>query len=98
MVLSQVLPSAWSLGYEDCRDLLVDTIDGRPIGGLSDVVAAFAEAQGPSVRLTFEPSHERSEIVIGATELEAVTAEILEAYGIPSAVRLPVRPPPPFEG
>jgi S1-C subfamily serine protease len=97
VVLSQLLPSPWSVGYEGLRDHVVEAIDGRAIGSLADVVDAFAAPPGPFVHVAFAPSGERSELVVATAGLAETTAQILRDYGIPAAVRLPARPLPPLD-
>lgn len=97
VILSQVLPSAWSIGYQTCRDLPVRRIDGREIDGIADVVEAFATASGPFVRIEFHPNEERSELVVDAAALPEATARVLRDYGIAAAHRLPLRPLPPLD-
>jgi PDZ domain len=97
IILAQVLPSAWSMGYQDCRELLVRTIDGREIDSIHDVVEAFAHPAGRFVKVEFYPNDERAELVVDAETLPEATARILEDYGIPAAYRLPERPLPPLE-
>ena len=97
VILSQVLPSAWSIGYQDVRDLPVRRIDGRDIDSVADVVAAFEGAAGPLVRIEFGKNEVRSELVVAADGLGDVSAQILEDYGIPAANRLAERALPPLE-
>jgi hypothetical protein len=97
VVLSQVLPTAWSIGYQYCRDLPVHRIDGRDIDSIADVVEAFAAVTGEFVRIEFQPNEMRSEVVVDAASLAETTARVLHDYGIPAAYRLPQRPLPPLE-
>lgn len=105
ILLAQVLPSAWSIGYQECRDLLVHKIDGREIDAIQDVVEAFANPSGPFVRIEFYANDERSELVVDAQTLAEATRQILRDYGIPAqigpddavAYRLPERPLPPLD-
>jgi hypothetical protein len=91
VVLSQVLPSAWSMGYQTCRDLPVKRIDGREVDSIADVVEAFQKAEGPFVRIELYPNEDRTELVVDATVLREVTEQILRDYGIPAAHRLAER-------
>lgn len=91
IVLSQVIPSAWSIGYQDCRDMLVARIDGREVDSVQDVVEAFSSPRGRFVRVEFYPNDERSELVVDASTLAEATEAILRDYGIPAASRLPER-------
>lgn len=94
VVLSQVLPSPWSVGYQDCHDLLVHAVDGREVDSLEDLVEALDGAAGPHVRIDFVPNETRAHLVIDATTLQATTQQNLEDFRIPAARRLAGRPPP----
>lgn len=97
ILLSQVLPSAWTLGYEDCKDLAVKSIDGREIDSIGDVVEAFSKPTGAYHRIEFHANPLRHELVLDAATLEAATRQILVDYDIPAPHRLPERPLPPLE-
>lgn len=97
ILLAHVLPSAWSLGYQDVRDLPVRQIDGRDIDSIADVVEAFRDRSGPFVRVGFYPNEVRDELVVDATTLDEATAQILDDYGIPAAHRLAEDPLPPID-
>ncbi|MEQ1507015.1 MAG: hypothetical protein ABMB14_32605 [Myxococcota bacterium] len=94
IVLSHVLPSAITLGYHDCRDLPVHTIDGQPVDSIADVVAAFDAVTGPFVRVEFFANEVRREVVLDATTLADATRRILEDFGIPAGHRLAERAVP----
>ena len=87
LLLSRVLPHAYNLGYHTLSDLRVRRINGQPIDAVSDVVDAFARPQGDVHRIELEPNPAQAEVILDAATLEAADAEILEAYGIPQAVR-----------
>ena len=97
IVLSQVLPTSWTIGYQDLHDLLVEKINGREIDSIQDVVDALAHPEGDQHRLSFYPNPARAEMVLDAATLEAQTAQVLEAFDIPAPYRLPARPLPPLE-
>jgi hypothetical protein len=100
ILLSHVLPSAFTLGYQECKDLPVRRIAGRDIDSIQDVVDAFAAAAAgsdPFVRVELYPNEIRAEIVLDGTQLAAQTERILAEYGIPAQFRLPERPLPPIE-
>ena len=46
VLLSSVLPDPANLGYQDLRDLLVTSVNGVPIGSLSDLRPRLRRAQG----------------------------------------------------
>ena len=45
VLLSSVLPDPGNLGYQDLRDLIVTTVNGRRVGTLDDLRRAFAAAR-----------------------------------------------------
>lgn len=96
VLLSQVLPSAFTIGYEDCRDLAVKSINGRAIDSIEDVVEAFGSPEGDFHRVIFYPNPLRSDVVLDAAALEPSTEQILADYDIPASHRLAVVPPPPL--
>ena len=97
ILLSHVLPSAFTLGYQDCKDLPVHRIDGKDVDSIPDVVEAFASATGPFVRVEFYPNDVRADLVLDRAQLEDATRRILDDYGIPARHRLPERPLPPLD-
>jgi hypothetical protein len=97
ILLSQVLPSPYTLGYQGLRDLPVAAVNGQPIDSLHDVVAAFAKPLGEFHVVQFTPNEDRRELVLEAETLERVTAQILADYHIPEAQRLPLHDPPPLD-
>jgi S1-C subfamily serine protease len=94
VLLTSVLPSPYNVGYETIRDLVVERINDRPIGSMTDVFEAFTAPKEGFHTIALAPNLVRSEIVLDAAALEAATAEILEAYRIPRAGRLPASPLP----
>lgn len=94
IVLTAVLPSDCNIGYQDLRDLRVESINGRMIDSIPAAVEAFEHPEDGFHTIVLEPNLERREIVLDAELMEAETAEILSSYGIPAAVRLPSLPPP----
>lgn len=101
VVLSQVLPSAWSIGYQECRDLPVHRIDGQEVDSIARVVEVLAAPRAPDaspfVRIEFYPNEVRSELVVDALALAETTEQILRDYGIPAAYRLSPGLMPPLE-
>ena len=94
VLLKSVLPSAYNVGYQDLRDVIVDRINGRTIGGITDVVEALAAPSGEFHVFDLAPDSSRGQVVLDAATLDAATAEILDAYQVPEAVRLPGHPLP----
>ncbi len=93
VLLSQVLPSSWTLGYQELKDLIVERINGLPIHGIADVVQAFSSPVGSFHQVEFRPNPVRQQLVLDAGTLAEATGQVLRAYDIPAAYRLPAPPP-----
>jgi S1-C subfamily serine protease len=94
VLVTSVLPSPYNVGYHDVSDSVVETINGRPIDAIPDVVEAFEHPVGGFHIIRFEPIALPREVVLDAAGLEAATAEILEHYRVPQASRMPSSAPP----
>jgi PDZ domain len=86
VVLSQVLPDAYNLGYEDQSYLVVDTVDGQRISTLRHLRQALLEpAHGYHV-IEFMQSNSLRRMVVASGEAEqAATDRVLKRYGITAA-------------
>ena len=87
VLISSVLPSAYNVGYHELRDVVIEHINGRPIGRIADVADALVNAENGFHVIGLAPESPRDQIVLDAATLEAATAEIIEAYAVPSAFR-----------
>ncbi len=91
VMLSQVLPDPYNLGYHQLANLAVEEINGRNVYSVADADEALRHPVGGFHRLKFYRDDRSEEVVLDATEFEAATARILENYDISARVRL--RPP-----
>ncbi|HKQ62269.1 MAG TPA: hypothetical protein VJS92_13340 [Candidatus Polarisedimenticolaceae bacterium] len=94
VVLISVLPAPYTVGYEDLEDLVVEQIDGRPIDGLAAAADALHRPTGEFHTIGLAPNPRLAEVVLDAATLESATAQVLEQYRIPAAMRLPAAAPP----
>jgi hypothetical protein len=92
VVLSSVLPHAYNLGYHDLSDLIVKTVNGRPVDSISSVIEAFAHPEGGYHRIDLLPGGPVNEVILDAATYEAANAEIAEGY----RVTTPLRPEAPL--
>jgi hypothetical protein len=86
VVLTRVLPSDVTVGYEDLRNLLVTAINGMPLTSLADVPKAMAKATDGLHRI--ELKGDPSLIFLDAKAAEASGPALQRAYGLPSLSRL----------
>ena len=87
VVLSQVLPAASNVGYEDLSYLIVKGINGQPLVSLDDVPRLLAGVPaGGFHRIEFEDFPH--EIYLDAAHLTEEGEKIGQAYGLPALSRL----------
>ena len=98
VVLTGVLPSPYNIGYQNLRDEIVERINGHVVGGILDVVEALKTPLNGFHVLELSRDSSRGEIVLDAGAFDAATAEIIETYRVPAAVRLPEFAAPPGGG
>ena len=70
VVLSSVLPDAANLGYEGVRNLIVERVNGRPIGSMDDLREAFARPEGRFHVVEFLPGLAPERLVLDVEEAE----------------------------
>jgi hypothetical protein len=92
VVLSQVLPDPFNIGYQEYRSLVVRTINGRSIARIGDVKAALREAKDGIHIVEFVRGDSLQRLLLDAATLEAATRRVLERYGIPAAEAIAVPP------
>jgi len=89
VLLSQILPDPYNIGYQDQKFLVVDKVNGRRVNRLSELRAALQQPLDGSHLLEFVPGDTIRRIVLGAGEAEReATARVLQRYNIPSAARI----------
>lgn len=83
VLMSQVLPDAFNIGYQEQRGLVVDKVNGQPISRLADLRQALDKPLNGFhiIELIQSDSLRRIVLAAGESEKEA-TARILKRYGI----------------
>jgi hypothetical protein len=89
VILSQVLPDAFNIGYQEQRGFAVDKVNGRRVTSLAQLRDALQQPEGGFHVIDFVPNESLQRIVLaaGAAEREA-TQRILERFGISQAVQI----------
>jgi hypothetical protein len=82
VLLTSVLPDSANLGYQDLRDVIVDKVNGLPIGSMDDLRRAFAKPQGPFHVVEFLAGQSPQRIVLDADEAAKAAERIRRAYGV----------------
>ena len=86
VILSQVLPDAYNIGYQDQRYLVVNKVNGQRVNRLPELRAALAKPINGFHILEFTEGESLRRMVLnaGGPEQEA-TARVLKRYGIADA-------------
>lgn len=89
VILSQVLPDRFNIGYQEYRGYVVDKVNGRRITSLSDLREALKQPEGDFHVIDFTPNDtlQRMILAAGKPEREA-TQRILERFGISQAIQI----------
>ena len=86
VILSKVLPSPETIGYEQLRNLVVSRVNGREIKSLEDLADAAANPEKGFQKIEFEEDPKL--IYLDAQEIDETSAELADHYGLPSLQRL----------
>ena len=89
VLLSQVLPDNYNIGYQQYHGLVLDRVNGQVITRLADLQRALQKPSNAFHLLEFMPGEglQRMVIAAGAEESEA-TSRVLKRYGIREPSRL----------
>lgn len=86
VILSQVLPSTRTIGYEHLENLVVSRVNGREIKSIEDLAAAAGQPANGFQRIDFE--EDPKTIFLDAQAVEESNSELMEQYGLPALQRL----------
>jgi S1-C subfamily serine protease len=89
IVVSDVLPAAYNIGYHGISDLLVKSINGFEIDSIADAEAAFKQPEEDLHRIAFYPNFSVREVILDGPTFEEETQAILSAYEVPDRLRFP---------
>jgi S1-C subfamily serine protease len=91
IVVSQVLPDAYNIGYHGIADLPVKSINGFEVDSIAGAEQAFKQPEDNLHRIAFYPNLTIREVVLDGATFEEATEAILSAYEVPDRLRLPDR-------
>jgi S1-C subfamily serine protease len=86
VILSRVLPSATTVGYEDLAQLVVTKINGMPLKRLADVPTALAKAKNGLHQIDFDG--DPTTIYLDAQQVVADEKALSRKYRLPELSRL----------
>ena len=83
VILSQVLPDPYNLGYEEQKYLVVDTVNGQRVSSLSDLREALQKSTTGYHLIEFMRSNSLRRMVVAAGDAQqSATERVLKRYGI----------------
>jgi hypothetical protein len=83
VVLSQVLPDPYNIGYQEQRYQVLEKVNGRQVNNLSDLREALKHPTNKFHVLDFQPGEAAQRVVLGADGADnAATQRVLQRYGI----------------
>lgn len=85
VVLSQVLPDFFNLGYHDLRNLVLERLNGQPVSSLDDLVAALEKANDNFHVFEFMKGDSLQRVILDARQLDDATRRVQQTYGIQQA-------------
>lgn len=92
IVLADVFPDEYNLGYHDLGQNIITRVNGRTINSIADMEEAFQNPSGDFHVIELVPSYGLKKVVLDAKEFDAATARIMETYQIPTRIRLRDKP------
>ncbi len=82
VLMSQVLPDIYNLGYQDLKYLVVDQVNGQKISRLPELRDALRKPMDGFHQIQFMPSDSLRRLVVAADQQEEATRRVLQLYGI----------------
>jgi S1-C subfamily serine protease len=89
VVLSQVLPDFFNLGYQEVRNLVLERLNDQPVSSLAELVSALDDARDGFHVFDFMKGDSLQRVVLEARQLDAATRRVQDVYGIQEARVLP---------
>ena len=85
VMLSQVLPDPFNLGYRDFVFRIVDRVNGHTVASLRDLEAALQSPQEGFHIVELLPERGPTRLVLDGAGLHEATERVLQRYGLPAA-------------
>ena len=88
VILSQVLPDPYNIGYQDQRSVVIHKVNGQAVHRLAELRDALQKPDGGFHIFEFARGDSLQRIVLAAGDVEAAaTSRVLKRYGIAEASR-----------
>lgn len=82
VLLTNVLPDAYNLGYQDTRLLVVDEVNGKKISRIADLAEAFNQASDGFHVIRYMRGDSPRRMVLDAKTSKEATERVLGRYGV----------------
>ena len=82
VVLSQVLPDFFNLGYHDLRNLVLERLNHQPVSSLDELVSALDHPTNAFHVFDFMKGDSLQRVVLDADQLEEATRRVQQVYGV----------------
>lgn len=92
IILADVFPDEYNLGYHALADNIVKSVNGFPIDSIRQMEEAFQHPQDGFHVIEFMPSYSMEKVILDARQFEAATQSIMEKYQIPERIRMNPEP------
>ncbi|HKL22164.1 MAG TPA: hypothetical protein VJ904_10175 [Tichowtungia sp.] len=92
IVLADVFPDEYNLGYHTMSQTIVQSVNGRPVSSIQEMEEAFNHPRDGFHIIEFLPSYAVSKVILDAETFEEATADIMRKYEIPQRIRVSDRP------
>ena len=89
VILSQVLPDAFNLGYQEQRGFAVEKVNGQRVTSLTELRDALKQPKDKFHVIDFVPNESLQRIILASGDAEReATRRILDRFGIAEAIQI----------
>ena len=88
IILADVFPDEYNLGYHDMAQNIVKTVNTRPVHSIADLEQAFQHPIEKFHIIEFVASYSMSTVILDSEKFQSATESIMEKYRIPQRIRL----------
>lgn len=88
IVLADVFPDEYNLGYHELAQNIVKAVNGQPVDSIRKMEEALQHPENGFHVIELLPNYGTSKIILDAEKFEEATAAIMETYQIPSRIRM----------
>jgi hypothetical protein len=87
IILADVFPDEYNLGYHDLSQKIVKSVNGDPIDSIKKMEQAFQHPLDGFHVIEFMPCYGMNKVILDAAHFDEATSVIMEKYQIPARIR-----------